>query len=417
MFLVAASSKSCYTENKNGGDIQLARILIEYYDSEHINTILSLLHKQYDKVYILHVRKGGERFTAVRERLDAFFQEKFGLTPVFVHMRQHTLEAFVEKFQSLIKPGNEYEFDITGGSGTFIAAAGFFVGNKPDAEVSMHRYTARSGLMLMQYPGEPEQFPRLVNLTVPDMIGLNGTFLIRGEEAGKMVRSEQHDKELLALWNAVKKQPVQWNKFCMLRSTLTDDGSWGRKLPTKEEQQLAKRIFPELEQVGLISQLSYSKRGTGEEARFFPTVLPENMELLQKSGVLLERYACLCAMDSGLFTDVRTGVEIDWDGRVDTVENPYNEIDLMLAFDEHTVFASCKNREPTKEDLYEISVMTKHFGGKYGIGMLLSTLHAQASVRERAREMEVILIDGVNQKNEKNLIAKYTEMVKKYRKE
>ena len=53
----------------------MARILIEYYDSEHINTILSLLHKQYDKVYILHVRKGGERFTAVRERLDAFFQE------------------------------------------------------------------------------------------------------------------------------------------------------------------------------------------------------------------------------------------------------------------------------------------------------------------------------------------------------
>ena len=61
--------------------------------------------------------------------------------------------------------------------------------------------------------------------------------------------------------------------------------------------------------------------------------------------------------------------------------------------------------------------MTKHFGGKYGIGMLLSTLHAQASVRERAREMEVILIDGISQKSEKSLITKYAEMVSKYRKE
>ena len=395
----------------------MARILIEYYDSEHINTILSLLHKQYDKVYILHVQRDGSFSKARKDRLSAFFQSKFGLAPVFVGMRQHTLEAFLERFQTLVKPGDEYEFDITGGSGTFIAAAGYFISCETEAKLSMHRYTARSGRMLMQHPGEPEQLPRLIHLTIPDMIGLNGTFLIRGDGAGRMKRSEQADKELLALWNAVKKQPVQWNKFCMLRSSVTEDESWCRKCTTNEEKKTAKRIFPELEKAGLIRELTYVEKGTSEEARFFPMVQPENTELLQKSGELLERYACLCAMNSGLFTDVRTGVEIDWDGRVDTVENPYNEIDLMLAFDEHTVFGSCKNREPSKEDLYEISVMTKHFGGKYGIGMLLSTLPAQASVKERAREMGVILIDSINHKNEKSLIAKFEEMVRLFRKE
>ena len=37
----------------------MARILIEYYDPEHINTIMSLLHRQYDSVFILYVQRGG----------------------------------------------------------------------------------------------------------------------------------------------------------------------------------------------------------------------------------------------------------------------------------------------------------------------------------------------------------------------
>ncbi|MBR3179140.1 MAG: hypothetical protein IKF49_06450 [Clostridia bacterium] len=395
----------------------MARILIEYYDPEHINTIMSLLHRQYDSVFILYVQRGGGPSEACKEKLTNFFRSKFGLAPNFIGLKQHTLEAFIERFHSLIKPGNEYEFDITGGSGTFIAAAGYYVGTEQKVQTSVHRYTARTGRMLMQYPGKAEQFPRLLDLTVPDMIGLNGTFLIRGDGAGRMIRSEQHDKELLVLWNIVKKQPVQWNKFCMLRSSITEDGSWARKLTSKEEMQIAQRFFPSLEEAGLIRQLTYAKKGNAEEARFFPAVLSENTELMQKAGAVLERYACYCAMNSGLFSDVRTGVEIDWDGKADTVENPYNEIDVMLAFDEHPVFASCKNREPSKEDLYEISVMTKHFGGKYGIAMLLSTLPAQGSVKERAKEMEVILIDGIGHKNEKGMIARFTEMVGKYRKQ
>ena len=149
---------------------------------------------------------------------------------------------------------------------------------------------------------------------------------------------------------------------------------------------------------------------------FTPCVAPENEKLLLQAGTVLERYACLCAEDSGLFSDVRTGIEIDWDGLPSrNADNPYNEIDLMLVFDNTAVLASCKNREPSKEDLYEITVMARHFGGKYAVPMLLCTQPAQGGVAVRAKEMGVFLIDGIKSRSEKNLIARLSELIRKSR--
>ncbi|MBR3271212.1 MAG: hypothetical protein IKI59_04750, partial [Clostridia bacterium] len=69
--------------------------------------------------------------------------------------------------------------------------------------------------------------------------------------------------------------------------------------------------------------------------------------------------------------------------------------------------------EPNKEDLYEISVLTNHFGGRYAVALLLSTLPAPAPVAERAKEMGVFLIDNCKARDAKSMAARFSEMVRK----
>ena len=249
---------------------------------------------------------------------------------------------------------------------------------------------------------------------MPDMIALRGTFLTKGDQDGIHISDEPHDRELLTLWNIVKKNPIGWNKFCMLRSETAETGTaWTRRLTTVEEKKIADRIVPELAEAGLVNEVRRVVENGREQLSFQPALLPENRELLQKAGLALERYAYRCAIQSGLFTDVRTGVEIDWDGLPSTgADNPYNELDLILTYGNLIAFGSCKNREPTKDDLYEISVLTRHFGGKYAVPMLLSTLPASSATKERAQEMAVVLIDNIRNKTEKSIVFRLTQMVR-----
>ena len=62
--------------------------------------------------------------------------------------------------------------------------------------------------------------------------------------------------------------------------------------------------------------------------------------------------------------------------------------------------------------MYEISVLTRHFGGKYAVAMLLCTLPASSPVKERAMEMGVVLIDNIRSRTEKSIIHRLAQMVR-----
>ncbi len=396
----------------------MKRVLICYYDPEPIRNILALLHARYDKVYICFFPTEGKPSQTERDKLSAFLQTRFSITPEYVRMPSNTIEAYLKKFRTFLRPYGEYEFDVAGDSSAFVAAAGILLRDRPEAKLTLIRYSPRTDRMQLCYPAEPEERPRRFELTVADRIALKGTFFTRGEQDGIPVSDEAHDRELLTLWNTVKTNPVAWNKFCMLRPTAETGTAWLRRLATVEEKKLAEKIIPELAKAGLIEQVQSIVENGREQLSFVPMLLPENCELLQKAGLALERYAYRCAVQSGLFSDVRTGVEIDWDGLPSTgADNPYNEIDLILAFGNLIAFGSCKNREPNKDDLYEISVLTRHFGGKYAVPMLLCTLPAPSPVRERAKEMGIFLIDNIKSRGEKSMAQRYAELIRKSKRE
>ena len=395
----------------------MAYVLLSYYDTEPIRNVLALLHEAYDRVHILYYPTEGAPSKADRQSLSRFIKAHFGFAPNFVRLRANTIEAFTQKFDALLRPNDTAEIDAAGGSSAFVAAAGMYLSAHPERSLSLLRYSPRTDRMQMHYPQAAAERSRRLTLSVPDRIALGGTFLTRGDKDGILVRSAQHDDELLRLWNAVKGKATAWNKFCMLRAPEASD-VWQRRIATVEEKKTATAIVPLLERAGLIGGVAYKVENGRERLSFVPLLLGENLELLQKAGSALERYAYLCAVDSGLFDDVRTGVEIDWDGAPGTgADNPYNEIDLVMTFRNLIAFASCKNREPNKEDLYEISVLTNHFGGRYAVPMLLSTLPAPAPVAERAKEMGVFVIDNIKARDAQSTAARFSEMVRKSERE
>lgn len=391
----------------------MSLVLISFYDPEPIRNVLPLLHARYDKIYMLYCPVEGRPSDAEREKLARFIKAKFSLTPEYVRVKSNTVEAYLNRFRKFLRPYGEYEFDAAGESSAFVAAAGVFLKDHPDAKLSLIRYSPRTDRMQMRYPDPPETLPRRVSLTVPDMIALRGTFLTKGDQDGIPVSDEAHDRELLTLWDIVKKNPIGWNKFCMLRTSPDNEAAWTRRLTTVEDKKIVEKVMPELTEARLVKNVHSIVENGRERLSFEPDLLSKNRELLQKAGLALERYVYRCAKRSGLFADVRTGVEIDWDGLASTgADNPYNEIDLILSYGNLTAFGSCKNREPTKEDMYEISVLTRHFGGKYAVAMLLCTLPASSPVKERAMEMGVVLIDNIRSRTEKSIIHRLAQMVR-----
>jgi hypothetical protein len=123
----------------------------------------------------------------------------------------------------------------------------------------------------------------------------------------------------------------------------------------------------------------------------------EALFLYEKAGNLLEMYSALAAFEAGLFHDICVGVEVDWNGLASPVgtPDPKNEIDLVLLQENLPVLISCKNTAPKNEYFYEIMIMAKHYGGYFATPVLFSSGKASPTVRKRAAEMGIVLIDSI----------------------
>ena len=133
------------------------------------------------------------------------------------------------------------------------------------------------------------------------------------------------------------------------------------------------------------------------EAEYTLHVLKNAEFLYEKGGNLLEMVSYFAAKDSGVFSDVCVGVELDWDGqRGHGNHEPCNELDLVFTYGHIPVFVSCKGTSVEKEYLYEISTMARHFGGQHARAMLISAVKNRRSIHNRAREMGILLIDDIS---------------------
>lgn len=119
-------------------------------------------------------------------------------------------------------------------------------------------------------------------------------------------------------------------------------------------------------------------------------------------GTLLEVYVYILIKKCKDFKDVRLSVVVNWNKeKVDQVE-VLNEIDITFFSGIHPVFISCKLSEPTSEALQELSIYRSYFGGKQSRCILVTlgnVKREKSHLRKRARDMKIGIIDGKDIKN------------------
>ena len=166
-------------------------------------------------------------------------------------------------------------------------------------------------------------------------------------------------------------------------------------------------IYARLKRIGSVSNERTIYLDGRNFVRFSLNVPEEAQFLYDKAGTILEMYSALCAEESGIFHDIRVGVKLDWNGSIIYGQgpDPYNEIDLILMRNNLPIFVSCKNTEPKNEQLYEIMVMAKHYGGYFATPALFCSGNATLGVKKRADEMGVILIDGIRAKTPETMVS------------
>ncbi len=384
----------------------MSKILIEFYSGRTSENIMSILNERFDRVCFLISPEKHAPTPIIRSALSELTQNLFGFSAEFFSIKKLSVDTALQELMKLWNEGNRYCIDVTGGDEAFIAAAGIFMEQKGQS-VTIHQYDVHTGKKRFCYPtqeiAEPP-FPHAISAET--MLKLNGTIPLEKPPSYIFTRGPLR-QEILRLWNTVKTCPKEWNRYCSLDR---DPGGASctptqKEIDSSESARAYQSISARLKNIGVLGNEKKIRLGQRNYVRFDLNVTNEALFLYDKAGTILEMYCALCAHESGLFHDIRVGVKLDWDGRIvtDQTPNPYNEIDLLLMKENLPILISCKNTVPKNDQLYEIMVMAKHYGGYYATPALFCSGNATEGIRKRAAEMGIVLIDGIRYKSSEQM--------------
>ena len=393
----------------------MKRILVEFYSEDMSENLVSLLQEAYDGVVFVYFAKEKKPTRLTRARLKETLQKHFGFAPSFLPIGVCNLETTLSAFSRLPK-SNRYDFDLTGGNEIFIAAAGFFAAREKNRSIFLHQYHVKSGKKIFSYPENTfsqEFFPTY--LSAPEILSLEGAIPIslpRYPSGNEALR-----EEILRLWTALTPARRDWNAFCSIPiadGVFRDPQTEGARALGREPRfhRAWRAVTARLEQANIIQNCRTVEENGQSIGIFQWNLAPEARFLWEKAGNLLEYYSALAADESGIFHDIRVGSLLDWNGSTAPPRqpDPKNEIDLILMHRNLPVFASCKNTVPHNDYLYEILTMTRHFGGLSATPMLIATEKASFALRQRAREMGILLLDDVGKNSTEALAERFRRL-------
>ena len=137
---------------------------------------------------------------------------------------------------------------------------------------------------------------------------------------------------------------------------------------------------------------------------------------LTKAGQVLELFVYISALNatekdgSKSYSDVMTGVQIDWDGSIHTQKNAcdtQNEIDVLMMRGLIPIFVSCKNGAVDMNELYKLNTVAERFGGAYSKKILVATALDDSlqseHIRMRSKDMNIRLIENLQSMTEPEL--------------
>ena len=379
-------------------------INMEFFVRDPIENLITCLNFKMDKViYFGH----SDLMTAERQKItETVLKERCGVKQVEFHvLSQRNLYSVLERLTEVLQREKEHNcfFDLTGGEELIAVAVGMLA---REYQFPMHLYDVESGRLHMLNKREAPAIEdmveqRKIQLTLDDIIGFRGGKITYKHQ--KLSKSNLDDVKFRAdvetMWEIAKDVPAKWNA---LSAVLKDCTKYERDtLFVCADMDDVKRVVQKHHDLASVQEFTHymqmlKDRGLLDELQVTSDLVQyryrsETMrECLLDAGCLLELRTYYNRRDSGVYSDCRVGVHIDWDGIFQgDGQDVENEIDVMLLDGNVPVFISCKNGKVDQMALYELHTVAMRFGGKYVKKELVAARGISEGYLRRAQELSI----------------------------
>lgn len=395
--------------------------LIEFYDKSPLeNVVCSLAIKPGKVIYICSNTKLVEREL---ER----FRHLMKLKGIVLEMecrpiKKNNLDQIQETLLQIAEENPKCIIDLTGGDELSLVAVGTVAQILKDRNIAFHRINLNTRKMIDFFQSDPIDSICEPILSVAENIALyGGTIVYDDAKSGTTYPwnwTEDFKEDIHALWGIVRQDPGKWNAQIrqlesIINPTSTDvfcDVGY-QDINGEPIRLWNRKLFHELSNAKLISKFA-TDNGTFS----FTIKNTQISRVLSKAGTILELKTFLIAQDlqhkkQPYFSDVMTGVAIDWDGEVhqsgEGVMDTENEIDVLCMKGLMPLFISCKNGLVDESELYKLNTVAQRFGGDYARKVLIATYINKTPrqleyFRQRAQDMDIKLIENVNTLEDKD---------------
>ncbi len=404
--------------------------IVEFYDKDHLENIVSTLLFRPDKV--IFVGRSTELMdTSVnnyRAALGNGFTigtQKTGDLKTDFCCRvipQDDFMAMVAALDEIVREEGECCFDLTGGEDMYLAAVGALFERYKDS-VQLHRFNIENGDLTDIDAHKKTSVLGGIKLTVPQLITVYNGSVTSSSPLPKQF-DEALWKDIRSMWKVCQKDNMKWNNHihCMAQLYKRNKSGSPRVLSLGETDYKKavtnpkdmRNFIHQLFQKGFLTSAVFDK--VSHTVRIvFKNELTKT--LLTNPGGLLELYVALAASapknGESVFSDIRTGVTINWNaGDKSVITN--NEIDVILMKGITPVFISCKNGETPVDELYKFATVTRLFGGHHAKMVLVAascSRNTSAALFQRAEEMGITVIDHQQTANPDQLGKKLRELL------
>lgn len=403
--------------------------LIEFFDKCPLENIIGSLALRPNRVIFLgsNRQKMESALTAIRRILK---QQEIRTIVSYRMVAKNDITGILTVLRDILSQDNalsraeEYVFDCSGGDEASLVAVGLAFRFTHSRLFRIQCETRRG--VLYKIPAhasgeiyrEPYDGSATVSMTAAQNLLLHGGVLeedmvSENTSAGFPFRDGIYG-DINRLWEICRRDCASWNTQIGILSNALHPLDEAKSVYRLEDNRIDDAFYRSLIRAGA---MTIADDGVKKTCTFKNLYM---RDCLTKAGTLLEYKTYMTAFHfrhgayQTPFSDGCPGVVIRWNGERNTSRN---EIDVLLMQGVIPYFISCKNGDIKTDELYKLNTVAGRFGQKYARRILVSTTyfaenrseHAVQSLRERAREMNIRLIDQVHRMDDRTFYEALTK--------
>lgn len=401
---------------------------IEFFDKDVCENICSCLVISPERVILIGDNKKLLEKHAYRYG-EVLRSKGFDIEFLYRSVNKNQIQSIIAVLTDIIEEYDNCVFDLTGGDELYLTSVGILFERFKDKNLQMHRINIRNGMIMdCDCDGNTIETDSIIPLSIEEYLRLYGGNIVYNEQKSegtyKWCLNEDFLDDFFVMWSVCKRDVRLWNAQIFVWAEAFElsgsvDGTLSISIPVdilKEKLRSGgsyiciKSIVNTLKKYGLM---------TLSEQNDVLNILFKNEQVqrcLTKAGQVLELFVYISALNatekdgSKSYSDVMTGVQIDWDGDIHTQKNAcdtQNEIDVMMMRGLIPIFVSCKNGSVDMNELYKLNTVAERFGGAYSKKILIATALDDSlqseHLRVRAKDMNIRLVENLQSMTESEL--------------